>query len=144
MLGRLALALIAGYQRYVSPHKGYCCAYRAHTARASCSALGYRAVRMRGVAAGLLILRERLFLCGVAHRRHAPKRRRPPLSQRGDCDIGCGDLPFDGDCAGSKGDMCELANCGSCDWSSGTEKRAHKRKGKKEQEVHLPGSTQDG
>jgi uncharacterized protein len=135
----LALALIAGYQRYLSPHKGYCCAYRAHTARASCSALGHRAVRMHGVVGGLAILRERLFLCGVAHRRYAPKRRRPPIGQRGDCDIGCVDLPIDGDCLGSKADLCQLgqcADCGSCDWRSPG--NGQKRKGKAEQEIHLP------
>ena len=35
----LALVAIGAYQRYVSPYKGFCCAYRAHTSRASCSAL---------------------------------------------------------------------------------------------------------
>ena len=116
------LGLIAGYQRFLSPHKGYCCAYRAHTARASCSALGDR---------------------GVAHRRYGKQRRRPPLAQRGDCDIGCADLPFDGHCGGGHGHRCDfgdLANCGSCDWPRGDKpKRARKRrKGKEEQEVHLP------
>ncbi len=143
----LALGLIAGYRRFLSPHKGYCCAYRAHTASASCSALGYRAVRMHGVVAGLAILRERVFLCGVAHRRYGQKRRRPPLAQRGDCDIGCADLPFDGDCGGGHGHSCigDLANCGGCDWTSGNEtKRPRKRrKGRGEQEVHLPAARRD-
>ena len=65
------LAVIRLYQRHLSPHKGFHCAYRVHTGRASCSALGYRVVRRHGVFAGLGLIRERTQLCGVAHRRHA-------------------------------------------------------------------------
>jgi len=42
---KLVLAAITGYQTYLSPYKGFCCAYRVHTGRKSCSALGFRAVR---------------------------------------------------------------------------------------------------
>ena len=145
----LVLGLIAGYQRFLSPHKGYCCAYRAHTARASCSALGYRAVRMHGVAGGLAILRGRVFLCGVAHRRYGKQRRRPPLAQRGDCDIGCADLPFDGHCGGGHGHACDFgdfANCGGCDWPWGgnsTKRPRKRRKRREEEEVHLPAARRD-
>lgn len=138
-----ALALIVAYQRHVSPRKGYRCALRAHTGCPSCSALGYRAIRMRGVLAGLAILRTRLFLCGVAHRRYGKLPRRPPLRQRGDCDIGCIDLPVDGDCGGSgsgKSNLCEAARCldsATCDWPS-RERRERRRKGKGEKDVHLP------
>jgi len=31
MLRSGSVALISAYQRYLSPRKGYCCAYRAHT-----------------------------------------------------------------------------------------------------------------
>jgi uncharacterized protein len=96
------------YQRYVSPYKGFCCAYRTHTGRSSCSQLGYRAVRRFGVFAGLGLTRQRTHLCGVAHRRHRASHPRIPQSQRGACDIGC-DLPCDlncdkaGDCSSNKG-----------------------------------------
>lgn len=137
----LALALIRSYQKHISPRKGYCCSYRAHTGCCSCSALGYRAIRMKGLIRGLAILRERLYLCGVAHRRYGPKRIRPPRKQRGDCDFGCIDLPIDGDCGGGgkgKPSFCEAARCLeslSCDWPSKDKKG---RKGKSEEDVHLP------
>ena len=120
------LSAIRLYQRFISPLKGFRCAYHAHTGRQSCSHLGFRAVRRFGVLSGLAVLRQRLFLCGVAHRRYSPHRR-PPLAQRGDCDVGC-DLPCD-----------ILSNCGSCDWPE------RKRQDKdKERGVYLPPKNQRG
>lgn len=133
----LALALITGYQTWLSPHKGYCCAYRAHTGGASCSTLGYRAIRRHGLRRGLAVLRERLFLCGVAHRRYRPPITSPPRYQRGDCDPGCGDLSCDFD--GSSRSRCadalqcvDVLDCGRSD------DRKRRRKGKGEADVHLP------
>ena len=51
-----ALWAIVAYQRFVSPYKGFCCAYAFHTGHASCSTLGYRAIRRRGIPAGNAIL----------------------------------------------------------------------------------------
>jgi putative component of membrane protein insertase Oxa1/YidC/SpoIIIJ protein YidD len=50
----LLLTLIRLYQRHVSPRKGFACAYRVHTGCASCSHLGYRAIRRYGVWQGLV------------------------------------------------------------------------------------------
>ena len=135
----LALALISGYQSYLSPYKGFRCALRAHTGCVSCSALGYRAIRMNGFLKGVGILRERLLVCGMAHRRYGVVRKRPPLAQRGDCDIACIDLDSGGDCGGKgKASLCEAAKCLewlNCDWPTKEKKR---RKGKSEADVHLP------
>lgn len=106
MLNGLALAAIAGYQRWISPYKGFRCAYRAHTGRCSCSQLGARAIRRFGTFDGIGVLRERLYRCGVAFRRfgkfapptqpapagpseYSPAHNavRVPPQQRGDCDI---------------------------------------------------------
>jgi len=121
------------YKRFISPHKGFACAYRVHTGRASCSTLGFRAIRHHGVVAGVSILRRRTYLCGVAHRRHTPCRR-PPAAQRGDCDPGC-DLPCGHDCDLRGGDgLCDLADCCDCDWP----KRKDKRRREKERYVYIP------
>ena len=112
-----ALAAIRFYQRHLSPRKGYCCAYRHHTGRASCSQLGYRAIRRLGLWRGLAALRIRLGRCGIAHRRYT--RRGLALGgQAGFCDCAC-DLPCD---------------CG-LDWST-----SEKRK-ENEQHVHIPPAT---
>lgn len=133
----LVLAAIRAYQRYLSPYKGFCCAYHVHTGRSSCSALGYRAVQIHGALAGLLILRERMYLCGVSHRRYRPSRRRPHVKERGDCDLGCDgfDLPS----GKSFGKVCDFLSCcdvGSCDWP---ERKRKKRK--QEKYVYIPPKT---
>jgi putative component of membrane protein insertase Oxa1/YidC/SpoIIIJ protein YidD len=61
-----SIALIGVYQRYVSPHKGFCCAYRVHTGRASCSEFGRRAISRHGLTAGLMLLRQRFNVCALA------------------------------------------------------------------------------
>ncbi len=124
---RLALLCIRLYQRFLSPYKGFCCAYRHHTGRGSCSALGYRAIRRFGVWRGWGVLRERLYRCGVAHRRFHPKNARHFSYQRGECDLGCA-------CDLAPGEVidvvCTSADCVDCgcdlfDW--GRERRQKKR-----------------
>jgi putative component of membrane protein insertase Oxa1/YidC/SpoIIIJ protein YidD len=44
MLRGAAIYLIDGYQRFISPYKGYTCAYRVHAGRAWCSAFGKRVI----------------------------------------------------------------------------------------------------
>ena len=122
-----ALGAIRLYQRWVSPHKGFVCAYRVHTGRCGCSELGYRAIRRFGLGKGWLVLRERTGLCGVAHRRHSPAPRRPRASERGDCDLGC-----DLDLLPSSGKLngCNVFSCcdvGSCDWPDRKKKRRAER-----------------
>ncbi len=135
------LAAIGIYQRHLSSRKGYCCAYRTHTGRKSCSVLGFRAVRRYGTILGLLVLRRRLYLCGVAYRRYAdlPSRPRPPRGQRGDCDPGC-DAPCDGpdaSCDWSHGKKCfraaDFCECLDCDFP----RRERRNKGE-EQYIHIP------
>lgn len=135
---RAALVLINLYQRFVSPYKGFSCAYRVHTGRAGCSALGYRAIRRYGVIAGIRVLGKRTNLCGVAHRRFKPVTGRLPFSsQRGVCDIGC-DLPCHSGCDIPTCSECDLpaggifsrvlefsdcCNCCGCDWPSSKRSR---------------------
>ena len=94
----LLLWLISLYQCYLSPYKGFCCAYRQHTGRASCSALGKRVIRRYGSVGGLRLLRQRLQRCHLVYRQHHPARVRPPLAQRGDCDLPCTDIFDVGTC----------------------------------------------
>jgi uncharacterized protein len=139
--GALALSAIGGYQRYVSPYKGFCCAYRVHTGHASCSELGKRAIRLYGLRQGLAVLRRRLYLCGVAHRRYGLTQAvsaRPLRHQRGDCDVGGCDAIPDCDLPSGKsiGRVCDWLSCcgdlGSCDW------RSSKRKKTDDKSVRLP------
>jgi uncharacterized protein len=134
----IALPAIQLYQRHISPYKGFCCAYRVHLGHASCSTLGYRAIRRYGFVGGLSVLKKRLALCGVAYRRHGPATR---SQQRGSAPC---DLPCDGTCVPD----CDLPdlNCSkanrfvsccdacSCDWPN----RKKAEKSEEEKYVYLP------
>lgn len=125
---RFALIAIRVYQRYISPYKGFRCAYRAHTGCASCSALGYRAVRRHGVWGGMALLRARMRRCGVAHRRYTPTpQHRPFQSQRGECDVGGCDVP--GDCSielpsSDRLSCLDFSDCCDCDWPDRKKKQS--------------------
>ncbi|MRW93699.1 membrane protein insertion efficiency factor YidD [Duganella sp. FT80W] len=101
----LALAAIAFYQRYLSPLKGFSCAFRGHTGRDSCSCYGRRVIARYGVLRGLTLLNRRLTACGAVHRHHHPA---PPPSrlrahyraQAGFCDVPSCDVP-----------SCDLPSC---------------------------------
>ena len=136
---QFVLGAIRVYQRYVSPYKGFCCAYRTHTGRSSCSQLGFRAVRRYGVFTGLGLINQRVRLCGVVHRRHRAIGVRAPQVQRGACDVGC-DVPCDlncdlpGDCNAHKGcNGFSACDCCNCDWP-----RRDKRSTEQEKYVYIP------
>jgi putative component of membrane protein insertase Oxa1/YidC/SpoIIIJ protein YidD len=140
MLRTLILSLILFYQRRLSPHKGFTCAYSDLTGRASCSHIGFRAVRRFGALSGLAMAQRRTALCGIAYRRYAPVTARHLRSQRGDCDPGC-DLPCDCEAPSGKGlsrfcSCAQYCDCGGCDW--GSRDRSRKRKRAREDEVYIP------
>jgi uncharacterized protein len=120
----IALLAIRAYQRFISPYKGFRCAYRVHTGRCSCSGLGYRAVRRYGVAGGIGVLRHRLARCGDVHRIYCPKAH--SLSkQAGVCDVGCVD--FGGCDAPSGSAICDVCSCFDCGSLGGSKPRYHER-----------------
>lgn len=114
-LRHLALWLIRFYQRYISPHKGYACAYRLAYGGSGCSGIGLRLIRRYGVLSGCLLLQKRLAYCRYAHLRlRTATRAKWAHRQQGycdpPCDAGCCDSPCDASCN---------ADCGSlydADW----------------------------
>lgn len=102
--------MIAMYQRFISPYKGFSCAYRVYTGRLSCSSHGYRVIKRYGIFIGVVLLKRRLRLCGSEHRRHVEKRARSQRlggyrrTQAGFCDFECDSCV----------DMSDICSCG-CD-----------------------------
>jgi putative component of membrane protein insertase Oxa1/YidC/SpoIIIJ protein YidD len=130
---RITLAAIMFYQKYLSSFKGFSCAYRIQTGRASCSTYGYRVTERYGILRGLKLIKRRLDQCGQKYRQHISENKQRgnlPMYHRrqaGFCDAGCdigtcdvGDL---GSCA------CDaLSGCGSfpCDLDFGNWRRRKK------------------
>lgn len=123
-MAQLALRGIHLYRRYLSPAKGFSCAYRVLTGRDSCSAYGCRVIARHGLLAGWRLLRRRLHACGERHRQHlartgaARRLTARHRAQAGDCacDLPC-DLPCDmpsGKCLNNACETCDLLDC--CDW----------------------------
>jgi putative component of membrane protein insertase Oxa1/YidC/SpoIIIJ protein YidD len=113
MLRYIAAGSISGYQRYISPHKGYCCAHRAHTGHSSCSEFARKIVLRHGVIALLRALPRQLQRCRNAYAvllaaaiaaaaapEQDPQKKKDPNS--------CGDACDPTDCI----DL----DCGSCDF----------------------------
>ena len=73
-ISALLYTLIELYQRYVSPYKGFRCAYRAHRGRHSCSEFGKRALARGGVAGFWPLLRRRFARCAEAAKLLKAKR----------------------------------------------------------------------
>jgi putative component of membrane protein insertase Oxa1/YidC/SpoIIIJ protein YidD len=111
------LMVIDFYQRFISPYKGFRCAYRAARGRHSCSEFGKRALHRGGVVGFWPLLRRRFARCAEAARslkarnsaavlEYKSKEKREDEAHRrsGDRSFDCG-----ADCVPPCGDV------GSCD-----------------------------
>lgn len=61
-----AVLAISGYQRYLSPLKGYHCAHASLYGGPSCSEFGKRAIQANGLLGGLILLEDRFRACHQA------------------------------------------------------------------------------
>ena len=121
----LVAACIEGYQRFLSPYKGFRCAYRARTKRTSCSEFAKRVALRRGVLALPSLLRERFKRCAMAaramtHRRREEDERRDGRASSANAFDGCGQSAGEACAHGG----CELggeAACAGADACSGVD-----------------------
>ena len=79
VLGRLAVVMITGYQRYVSPHKGYACAHRVRHGGDSCSEYARKVFAAEGCLIGLAQLRARFRACRAASLERNGRLEHPAL-----------------------------------------------------------------
>lgn len=64
----MAVGAIGAYQRYISPHKGYCCAHRVHHGGLSCSEFAKLVIADHGaVWSALPAIRLRFAECRNAY-----------------------------------------------------------------------------
>jgi len=90
----LASAII-GYQRYLSPYKGFCCAHRVRHGGDSCSEFVRQAVLAEGLWSALPIIRLRFAECKAAAlalrwEHEDPRHKRKQEKQQSSSDCGSG------------------------------------------------------
>lgn len=73
-LRNLCELAISGYQRFLSPHKGYICAHRVVHRGESCSQFVKRAIKEGGVRQAWGLAQDRFCACGSAARRLTRQR----------------------------------------------------------------------
>ncbi len=136
-LDRAAIASISGYQRHLSPHKGFSCAYRVLHGGESCSQYVKRMIAERGWHGAIAAARERFDACSAANSQlkarplcsqatHGTNRPHPCQRRAQDCaDLSCDGVEccdaFDGclEIEGCAFDGCESPDCGDCGDCSG-------------------------
>lgn len=104
MLGSAAASAIGLYQRYVSPYKGFCCAYRAQTGRRSCSAYGKTIATRLGFVALIQALPRQFDRCRASFGVLAAMSRGRRKSKR----------DFDPPDVCDAIDLASSVDCGSC------------------------------
>ncbi len=88
-LRQLATASISGYQKYISPYKGFRCAHRALYGGESCSEYVKNVIARRGLVTGIKSSRERFRECAYAYNilsDRLPNLQNHPTTTYGLCD----------------------------------------------------------
>jgi putative component of membrane protein insertase Oxa1/YidC/SpoIIIJ protein YidD len=106
----LALLLIVFYQKFISPYKGFRCAYAVLHGGDSCSEAVKKIVRDKGPFGGRRDIRARFQACKEANEiliRNGQRRRgRNDCDECPDCDCDCTDA-----CPSGKPGTCEKMRC---------------------------------
>jgi putative component of membrane protein insertase Oxa1/YidC/SpoIIIJ protein YidD len=120
----LAILLIVFYQKFISPYKGFRCAYAVLNGGDSCSEAVKKIVREKGPFGGYRDIRARFQACRDANEtliRNGRRRRgQNDCDECLDCDCDCSEA-----CRFKKPDACEKMDCdlpdlpcdGPCDCS---------------------------
>jgi len=114
-----AIRMIEGYQRWISPRKGYACAHRILHGGTGCSGFAKAAIAEHGAIRALPLVRARFRACHAATLQLQAQDPLPPGQRRRsrwwDCLHGC-DISY---CCGggrsspSDGCDCTPGDCGS-------------------------------
>jgi len=66
-MDKLSLIIISFYQKYLSPRKGYCCAYGSLYQNGSCSQQVSMIIQQHGVIGGWAKIKNQFILCSEAY-----------------------------------------------------------------------------
>lgn len=115
-MNKLVLLLITFYQQYLSPLKGYRCAYASLHGGHSCSAVVKNIVADKGVFAGYVDIRHQFEQCTLAYneiQKSEKKKKQKKKEDKGDCScldvIDCVPIPScKGKSSGRDTDACGI------------------------------------
>lgn len=116
----LAIRLINAYQRYLSPHKGFCCAHRVAMGGPSCSEFAKLGIADKGFWPALADIRQRLRDCKkAALMLNQAAKDRETGKKKDSLKDTCVDCGLNGACElGSlPSRKCGASECGACDCS---------------------------
>ena len=82
-MDKFILRLIALYKRYISPHKGYRCAYSALHGGDSCSTAIEKIIQSHGTYRSLHLVYRQMINCSNAYEVLASKKRKNNHKQKG-------------------------------------------------------------
>jgi putative component of membrane protein insertase Oxa1/YidC/SpoIIIJ protein YidD len=98
MLRVAAAGAIGAYQSYISPYKGFCCAYWVHTGRMSCSEYRKRVILKAGLLSFFRLMPRQFARCREAFAAvKLYKQREAEKKEDGKSHL----------------DMCDLCECGA-------------------------------
>ncbi|MCW5671190.1 MAG: membrane protein insertion efficiency factor YidD [Hydrogenophaga sp.] len=90
----IAVSALEGYQRYLSPRKGFCCAHRVLTGGASCSQFAKRVIAHHGLWVGLKATVRRFQKCKVSARQLSTMAINEQNSREGQAEAPAEPCPF--------------------------------------------------
>lgn len=89
-----AIFLITVYQRYLSPHKGYCCAHASLHQGDSCSQAVKAIIKQHGIWRGRQLIRQRFAACQAAYQQlqeDSYQRKQRKKAEKDNATECCGD-----------------------------------------------------
>ncbi|MBD2481589.1 membrane protein insertion efficiency factor YidD [Planktothrix sp. FACHB-1365] len=114
-VNQTAIAAITGYQKYLSPRKGFSCAYRVLHDSDSCSQHIKRLIAKYGIIDAIPLARKRLKACKNAYiiLKSETEEERQRRQNRTSCQPGCDCKPnLEDCCTGCDGPDCDVGDCG--------------------------------
>ncbi|MBC7502449.1 MAG: membrane protein insertion efficiency factor YidD [Herminiimonas sp.] len=107
MLRHAGIALIGAYQRYLSPRKGYRCAYGVLYQDGTCSSVGKNPIRTHGLLGFFRLMPRQFEACKAAAATLQESAEERPARRKGTTDHG--------ECACDLAESgCDAIECGRC------------------------------
>jgi len=75
MISKIAISSIKFYQVYISPHKGYCCAYSHYTGKKTCSEFTKECIKKYGVVKSYFLHKKHIEKCQIVYFSEIKKKK---------------------------------------------------------------------